>query len=516
MLFSTLFFGQTIHVPADFPSIQEAIDAANPNDTVLVDPGIYYEHIIVPDKALVIGSLFLTTQDTDYIDQTIIDGSNNGRVIYIVGTDEFITLSGFTIQNGNISGYSYGGGIFIQGGNNTTLTDLIVKSNTATEGGGLGVLWYSSATIINTTFYNNQGIDDQVNYIEGCGGAVYARSAQLTFVNCHFDSNSASLGGAIGEVDGNHAYHQCTFQSNNADLFGEAIVSFDTQKSTFYDCEFTNHPIGTVFYPWGGNLTFNNCLIANNNIILSSHQYGDTITFLSSTIINNFGGEESIELSSGNLMYMFNTIFWNSGKINIKWNNTVYLSNTLLQNGMDGIEIEYTGNNVYSSGPVFDANPYFMDSLDYHLADWSPAIGAGADSVEMNGLWFYSPITDFDGNPRPSPSNTYPDLGAFENMLGLPVGIADRETDNKSDIKIFPNPASTYCCIIFPIQFTEKAHHFTVCNINGKTVEERNISDHQNSIYLDVSDYPSGIYTVVYRADDSNLNLGKFIVRHNQ
>ncbi len=516
VLLSIFTSGQIIRVPADYSTIQEAIDAANPSDTVLVDPGIYYEHIIMPDKALVIGSLFLTTQDTDYIDQTIIDGSNNGRVIYIVGTDEFITLSGFTIQNGHISGDSYGGGIYVQGANNITLTDLIIKSNTATQGGGIGILWYSNVAVINTTFYQNHGVDDPINYINGMGGAIYGRSAHITFINCNFDANSSVIGGAIVEVDGNHEYQQCNFQYNSADYFGEAIVSFGSQKSTFYDCDFTNHPSGSLFYIDGGNLTVNNCLITNNHTILYCYQNNDTIAFVSSTIVNNLGGEKSIDLYNRNTVYMFNTIFWNNGKMNLNFNNTLYLSHTLLQNGLDDIVIENTGNNIYSPGPIYDANPFFIDSLNYHLADWSPAIGAGADSVEMNGLWFYSPITDFDGNPRPSPYNTNPDLGAFENMLGLPVGIANREMDNTTDVQIFPNPASTYCRIIFPDHFPEKALLITVFNINGKMVEEQTISNFQNSIYLDVSDYISGVYTVVGRTDDGYLNPGKFIVRHNQ
>ncbi|MBI4722923.1 MAG: hypothetical protein HY769_08035, partial [Candidatus Stahlbacteria bacterium] len=31
-----------IHIPADYPTIQEGIDSANVGDTVLVAPGIYY------------------------------------------------------------------------------------------------------------------------------------------------------------------------------------------------------------------------------------------------------------------------------------------------------------------------------------------------------------------------------------------------------------------------------------------------------------------------------------------
>lgn len=518
VLLSIFTSGQIIHVPADYSTMQEAIDAANPYDTVLVDPGTYYEHIIMPDKSLVIGSLFLTTQDTNYIEQTIIDGSHDGRVLFFPYTDEAIFVSGFTIQNGQLAGtVSWGAGVCTYTASNLTLTDLVVKSNTVeTGGGGMALVGYSQVELYNTKFIGNKATGSTTLQINGEGGGLYMGNCALNCANCIFENNSADLGGAIWTNGGIQEFQECIFTANSANYLGNVIAAFGGQESIFDKCRFANHPLGALFEPYNANIAIKNCLIANNRQILASTNTGADIKVISSTFINNSGGDHSFYLSQENSLYMFNTIFWNSGKINIKWNNTVYLSNTLLQNGMDGIEIEYTGNNVYSSGPVFDANPYFMDSLDYHLADWSPAIGAGADSVEMNGLWFYSPISDFDSNPRPSPYNTNPDLGAFENMLGLPVGIANREMDNTTDVQIFPNPASTYCQIIFPDHFPEKALLITVFNINGKMVEEQTISKFQNSIYLDVSNYISGVYTVVGRTDDGYLNPGKFIVRHNQ
>src|SRR6266702_2832239 len=35
----------TLHVPADYSTIQKAVDAAKPGDMVLVDPGIYHEAV---------------------------------------------------------------------------------------------------------------------------------------------------------------------------------------------------------------------------------------------------------------------------------------------------------------------------------------------------------------------------------------------------------------------------------------------------------------------------------------
>ena len=52
-------------------------------DTILVQPGTYVENIDFSGRNIVLGSLFLTTGDTTYIAQTIIDGDSSGSVVTI-------------------------------------------------------------------------------------------------------------------------------------------------------------------------------------------------------------------------------------------------------------------------------------------------------------------------------------------------------------------------------------------------------------------------------------------------
>ena len=51
-----------------------------------------------------------------------------------------------------------------------------------------------------------------------------------------------------------------------------------------------------------------------------------------------------------------------------------------------------------------------MNAGDYRLSNYSPSIGTGT----LEG----APDTDLDGNPRPQPVETNPDMGAYENELG--------------------------------------------------------------------------------------------------
>ena len=100
-----IFFGlnaDTIHVPDDYSSIQSAIEVSFDGDLIIVQPGIYVENLNFSGKAITLGSLFYTTQDTSYISQTIIDGNQNGSVITFNNEeDSTAVLTGFSISNGD-------------------------------------------------------------------------------------------------------------------------------------------------------------------------------------------------------------------------------------------------------------------------------------------------------------------------------------------------------------------------------------------------------------------------------
>ncbi len=88
----------TIRVPENYATIQDAVNAANPGDTIRVASGTYYENVAVNKRVNLLG------QDRE---NTIIDGSANYHVVRVTGDD--VRISGFTIRNGmGGRGFYYG------------------------------------------------------------------------------------------------------------------------------------------------------------------------------------------------------------------------------------------------------------------------------------------------------------------------------------------------------------------------------------------------------------------------
>ena len=100
-----------------FDNIQNGINAASENDTVLVYGGVYNETVLVNKTINLTGMDKLTT---------IIDGGENDDVVYV--SADWVNLSGFTIKNGAPSGNYGGDGIHLHS-NCSNIFDNIFISN---------------------------------------------------------------------------------------------------------------------------------------------------------------------------------------------------------------------------------------------------------------------------------------------------------------------------------------------------------------------------------------------------
>ena len=140
-----------IHVPADYPKIQLAIDAASNDDTVLVAENTYYENINFKGKAIVVASEFVVDGDTSHISKTVINGSQpenpdiGSVVIFESGEDTTSVLCGFTITGGTGSkeiiesaDWRIGGGVSILASGAKLLYNYIDGNSVSNAGGVMG------------------------------------------------------------------------------------------------------------------------------------------------------------------------------------------------------------------------------------------------------------------------------------------------------------------------------------------------------------------------------------------
>lgn len=261
MLLSALFVGliqfvddargATLIVPIDHSTIQDAIDAAYPGDTIQVWDGVYTENIIVNKTITLVGNSSATT---------IIDGSMSGNVVNIIS--DWVNMTGFTVRNGS------GNGISVEFTTYTVIDDCIVTQNN-----GAGVYFYSSneGTVKNSdiSFNNGGGIYLQEwgtrdNTIENCD--IYNNSWVGIYMDFNVDDVQI-LGCNISGHTGNGMYiwnSQTVFLKdtnifeNEAGLFLEFSNYFTMDGVNVYD----NNQYGA--YIRASYVTINDCNISSN------------------------------------------------------------------------------------------------------------------------------------------------------------------------------------------------------------------------------------------------------------
>jgi len=178
----------TLHVPADFATIQEAIDYSIDGDTVLVSAGTYVENINFNGK-----NIALIGEDRE---TTIIDGGQNGSVVtFNSGESSILALTGFTIQNGfaDFDGDLIGGGGIYCKQSNPIISNLIIINNTSSDdagGNGAGIYCKNSSLNLNEVIIVN-------NYAD-IGGGISCDNSTLTITNLTISNNYSTMGNGDG------------------------------------------------------------------------------------------------------------------------------------------------------------------------------------------------------------------------------------------------------------------------------------------------------------------------------
>jgi len=540
--FAGLSHARVINIPDDEETIQAGIDAAENGDTVLVQPGIYYENINFDGKAITVASLILTTGDKAYIDSTVIDGNRNGSVVSFVNDEaEGTQLIGLTVRNGSGRRWFYddrnwiyaGGGVFSMNAS-PSFRNCILTGNTVVEEDGRGGGIYlegGTASFLNCIVSANNA------------GGLSARSTRITIRNSQLSGNTGSGGSIINstvtiedsDISGNSGsglgISSCRGSITRCSIIGNTngILTASNNGLTIEECLFEDNIAfqgGGIFFPQnGGSMTIRDCTFRNNqaqmggaiaalhftryvvleNCVMTSNSAdsyggavygrdGSEIDLINCTLYNNSADEGgAINLGGGFSPLLRNCILYENGEHPIVFRagtqgNILIADYSLIQGGRDGVVTNNTGDIDWRDGNI-DEDPLFVDpdDGDFYLTADSPCIDTG------------DPESSLD------PDSTRADMGAY---------YYHHEVDVTPDLILHPSAFILYPAYPNPFNSRTTIHYelprpsqvsLSVYELTGRLVE-RLVDDRINAGRYATSwqagALPSGLYFMRFEAGD--------------
>jgi len=263
-----------ILVPFDYPTIQEAIDAAESYDVIVVSPGTYTGP---GNRDLDFGGKAITVRSTDpnnpaLVAATVIDCQGDPcephrGVNFRSGETNASVLSGLTIVNG------YG-------------PEELVYGIPQSVGGAIFCTNYSSPTITNCQIRNN--------YADYTGGGICIRAVSGPLIRrCIITGNISNYcgGGISCDNDCFPTITQCTFSENTALDYGGALWCYRNSEMTVRNC-----------------ILWSDTAAEGPEVSIHSSGYPSTVSILYSNVQ---GGQGGVFVRSGC------TLNWNLGNIDV-------------------------------------------------------------------------------------------------------------------------------------------------------------------------------------------------------
>jgi len=374
--------------------------------------------------------------------------------------------------------YADHGGGLISGWSNNYLSNVTFDQNSGTWGGGMSIT-NCSMEIDSCLFIKNSAADQGggIEYIADTTG--FTSISHLEITNSKFEENSASIRCGVAIIEQYNSndnlvdvlIDNCEFENNNALRIGVLRIG-NVKNFTLANSKF----ISNIATQWSSASAFVSSIgSVYNTIFIKNHAYGGSsggagvnndgeVDFINCTFANNSSSTGGgLHLRSGGTATATNTIFWGNLPDQISLNAindssfcTIYLNYNDIEFGLDSIHVNDTISNVFWGEGNINSDPLFVDTsnIDYHLSDLSPCIGAGTPYIKVNGKDIFSPGLDIEGNPRPSPSRSDPDIGAFENLYGIPTNINRGENELQLNFELsqnYPNPFNPSTTINYEI-----------------------------------------------------------------
>ena len=258
-------------------SIQDAVNAANPGDQVLVTNGVYQNgggggNCVTVNRPITVQSV--NGPAVTIIEGYQVPGTTNGtgavRCVYL---NNGTTLSGFTLTNGATQKYGFGGGVYCQS-TNCVATNCVLIGNAAYDGGGGGY----SGTLVNCILAGNTAS----LFNSGNGGGAY----NSVLVNCLLTGNQA---GYVGGAASGCTLINCTVVSNSAGAYNGSLSACTAKNSIVYYnfSYYTNADINN------GGSYFTNCCMSFAVTFGGANNFTNPPVF-----VNLTGGDFHLQIGS--------------------------------------------------------------------------------------------------------------------------------------------------------------------------------------------------------------------------
>jgi len=364
---------ETRLVPANYATIQQAIQESNDGDVVIVETGTYFENINFSGKNIVVSST--DPEDPEIVAATIIDGQSKGSVVtFENGETSEAVLTGFTITGGygtvNLffgEEIVWGAGIYCKNASPIIKRNVIANNygalrigETLSECYGGAIACVECEAIITLNIIRNN------TSFAGAGIMTYPFNDPTTFAgslghpmisNNLIYNNSANIGGGVVLLYNGHLL-------NNTFVGNDASYGVDGMAGNIY----------TASMP-----EFDQCVIVNN--IVCDAKSG--------------GGIFSVGIAED--LIAFNDVWNNTGGNYVSQNSQtgeMISDSSIDRTGKDGniSEDPLFGNNYHiaAGSPCHDAGdpnyaPYpWQRDIDGEFAVMGAQVDIGADEVTAN------------------------------------------------------------------------------------------------------------------------------------
>jgi parallel beta-helix repeat protein len=257
---------EDIIVPTQHATIQAGLDAAKDGQTIVVEPGIYYENLNFSGKVIRLVSRKGPAE-------TIIDGGEAGAVVtFHSGTSRKTLLAGFTIQNGF---GPWGAGVELSFGDSPTIKQNVFVHNVLPGGGfGAAIGGNGASPLITRNLFAHNTCDSQFH------------AATVSLVN-----------------DGAPVIVENVFANN--DCRGVSVAPTASMAVNVSNNTFVNNRSGIYIYDEGAQHVYRNNLIVGGDLGVEAPFEVDELPYWSHNLVFNnavnYSGTPDMTNHAGNL-----------------------------------------------------------------------------------------------------------------------------------------------------------------------------------------------------------------------